>query len=72
MKGLCGPYQKPAKIMFSFFILPLYGSSFMERKNGHKENLEDLNTGTPSVFQVKDMLYGYLRERGSLFSDSLL
>lgn len=41
-----------------FMYLKCGGSSLIDKKSGHTPNLEDLNTVTPSVLSLNDMLNG--------------
>ena len=52
MKGLSGPNHTPANSILS---RSEYGNSLIARNSGHKEYLEDLKIGTPSVWYIKEM-----------------
>lgn len=41
-----------------YLYLNCGGSSLIDKKRGHSPNLEDLNTATPSVLSLNDMLNG--------------
>ena len=55
MAGFEEPNHNPARIMLSFEKRFFGGSSLTTKYKGQSEKFDDLKTGTPSVFQVKDM-----------------
>lgn len=56
MIGFELPNHRPAKLMFSLCMRSLYDSLLIIKYRGKRENLDDLKTGMPSVFHVREML----------------
>ena len=55
IEGFVRPNHTPGNILLLIHLRNVYGSSLIFKYNGHIENEDDENSGTPSVFHCKDI-----------------